>query len=111
MLTKTGRSGLDTLLEIISMQVNTDELSPLFTAVSLGKENSYKIAERVLYPLLDNFAVDSGLPDRDVFLPAEPAGNAEDASAPAGFLNIIIEFFKRIFNMILNLLPGGLTIR
>ncbi len=110
-LTKTGRSGLNTLLEIIGMQVNTDELSPLFTAVSLGKENSYRIAERVLYPLLDNFAVDSGLPDRDVFLPAEPAESAEDASAPAGFLNTIIEFIKRIFNMILNLLPGGLTIR
>jgi UDP-2,3-diacylglucosamine pyrophosphatase LpxH len=110
-LTKTGRSGLNTLLEIIGMQVNTDELSPLFTAVSLGKENSYKIAERVLYPLLDNFAVDSGLPDRDVFLPAQSESSNETTTAPSGFLNKAIEFIKRIFNMILNLLPGGLSIR
>lgn len=98
-LTKTGRSGLNKLLEIIGTQVETDELSPLFNAVSLGKEESYSVAERVLYPLLGKFGVDSGLADRDVFLPSVQAESAEDSS-PSGFFGRIIEFIRRIFNMI-----------
>ena len=96
-LTRTGRSGLNLLLDVIGTQVNTEELSPLFTAVALGREDSYKIAGRVLYPLLDKFAVDSGLPDRDVFLPADTAEAAEGDNAPVSFIGRIIEFFKKIF--------------
>ena len=69
-LTKSGRSGLNLLLSIIGAEIDTETLSPLFTAVTLGKEDSYVIAEQVLYPLLDKFAVDFSLPDRDVYLAA-----------------------------------------
>ncbi len=96
-LTRTGREGLNTLLDIIGLQVNTDELSPLFTAVSLGKENSYEIAEKVLYPILNKFAVDSDLPDRDVYLPASPEA---EQSQSLGFFERIIAFFTGIFDFI-----------
>ena len=99
-LTRTGRSGLNALLDIIGTQINTDELSPLFSAISAGKENSYEIAGKVLYPLLDNFAVDSGLPDRDVYLPATPEAEQEQA----GFADRILAFFRRIFDLIFSLL-------
>ena len=102
-LTKTGRSGLNTLLEIIGTQVSTEELSPLFNAVSLGKENSYDIAEKVLYPLLNNFAVDSGLPDRDVFLPSQPEEEQTSANPVLEFFRKIIDIFRNIFTLITGL--------
>ncbi len=101
-LTKTGRSGLNTLLSVIGTQVDTDELSPLFSAVSFGKEESYAVAERVLYPLLEKFAVDSGLPDRDAFLPAGP--DSPEETAPLSFFGRIIEFIKRLFNSVFGFL-------
>lgn len=67
-LTSSGRAGVNAILKIISAEIPSDELSPLFTLFAAGKENSYTAAEKTLYPLLDKFAVDSGLPDRDVYL-------------------------------------------
>ncbi len=69
-LTKSGRSGLNLLLSVLGTEIDTEVLSPLFRAVIAGKENSYVTAEKVLYPLLDKFAVDFSLPDRDVYLAA-----------------------------------------
>lgn len=93
-LTKTGRAGLNALLNIIGTEIPTDELSPLFKAVSAGKEDSYKIAGQILYPLLDRFAVDSDLPDRDVFIPSQ-SQNAGQGISQSFFERIII-FFRRI---------------
>ncbi|MBR6701554.1 MAG: metallophosphoesterase [Clostridia bacterium] len=101
-LSKTGKSGLNLLLSIIGTEIPTDELSPLFSAVSLGREDSYKVAGRVLYPLLDKFAVDSGEADRDVYLPSHPDTADNEPATPFGFLNRIIEFFRKIYNMFLN---------
>ncbi|MBQ6266002.1 MAG: metallophosphoesterase [Clostridia bacterium] len=98
-LTRTGRSGLNLLLGIIGTKIGTDELSPLFNAVSLGKEDSYKVAGEVLYPLLDRFTVDFSLPDRDVFLPSQADGAVSDAENPAGFLDSITAFFRKILSM------------
>ncbi len=69
-LTRCGRGSLNLLLGILGASLGTDELSPLFTAHLLGKENTYIVAEQVLYPLLNKFAVNYGLKDRDVFLAA-----------------------------------------
>ena len=93
-LTKTGRSGLNALLEIIGTKVNTEEISPLFNAVSLGKENTYEIAEKVLYPLLNRFAVDSDLPDRDIYLPAK-----SDTAQILSFADRIVAFFRQILDL------------
>ena len=102
-LSKAGKSGLNLLLNIIGTEIPTDELSPLFNAVLLGKEDSYKVAGRVLYPLLDKFAVDSDLPDREVYLPAQAEAESESLPTPFPFLNRIIEFFRRIYDAILAL--------
>ncbi len=97
-LTKTGRNGLNLLLQIMGTQINTDELSPLFNAVALGKEDSYKVAEQVLYPLLDKFAVDSDLPDRDADLPSHaPVATTEKSG---GFWERIVEFFRKLFESV-----------
>ena len=98
-LTRTGRSGLNLLLDILGTEIGTDELSPLFNAVSLGREDSYKIAGAVLYPLLDRFTVDFSLPDRDVFLPSQ-ADDAVQADGSVNFLDKITVFFRNILNMI-----------
>ncbi|MBR4766933.1 MAG: hypothetical protein IK085_09250, partial [Clostridia bacterium] len=95
-LTKTGRNSLNALLEIIGMKVNTEEISPLFNAVSLGKENTYEIAEKVLYPLLNRFAVDSDLPDRDVYL---PAGTDTAQAQVLSLTDRIIAFFRQILDL------------
>ena len=101
-LTKTGRSGLNKLLEIMGTQVETDRLSPLFTAVSLGKEDSYITAEKVLYPLLEKFSVDSGPDDRNVFLPLV-TGTPEQSNQASGFFAEIAAFFRRLFSMLFGL--------
>ena len=99
-LTRTGRDGLNLLLGIIGTEMNTDELSPLFNAVSLGKEDSYAVAGKVLYPLLDRFTVDFSLPDRDVFLHSQTDCPAEQTDGQVSLFDRIIDFFKNILNMI-----------
>ncbi len=99
-LTKTGRSGLSKLLEIIGMHIETDELSPLFNAVGFGKEQSYQVAEQILYPFLEKFAVDGSEADRDVFLSALESNAKAEGAAASGFFARIIEIIKRIFNTI-----------
>ena len=70
-LTKTGRTGIALLASVLTqLGVETDTLSPLFTAVKFGKEDSYKVAAAVLNPLLNRFLVDFSCPDRDTRLAA-----------------------------------------
>ncbi len=69
--TKTGRTGITLLASILTqLGVETDTLSPVFTAVKFGKEDSYKVAAAVLNPLLNRFLVDFSCPDRDACLAA-----------------------------------------
>ena len=83
---------------MLGTQINTDELSPLFNAVALGKEDSYKVAEQVLYPLLDKYAVDFDLPDRDADLPSQAPVTASEKSG--GLWERIIEFFRKLFESV-----------
>lgn len=41
-----------------------------FTAASFDRENSYKVAEKILYPIFDKFTFDAAPSDRDITLPA-----------------------------------------
>ena len=103
-LTKTGRTGLNTPLRLLGTQMDTEQLSPLFRAVSLGREDSYLVAEQVLYPLLDKFAVDFSVADRDVFLPAVSGEEAPAQAAPLpAFLRRILALLRQVYDRVLSL--------
>ena len=69
------------------------QLSKWFTAVKFGKEDSYKIAGQVLYPLLDNFTFDKAPGDRDITIKVN-----QDKSAIT-FADWIKAIFRYIFNL------------
>lgn len=104
-LTKAGRNGLNLLLELLGTRIDTEKLSPLFTAVTFGKEESYAIAGRVLYPLLDHFALDDAPGDRDVFLPAQ---SGEETPQSGGFLDRLLQLFRRLAALVSNVFASVL---
>ncbi len=101
-LSRAGRENLNLLLEIIGAQspLDTNELGLLFRAVGSEKENSYAVAEKLLYPLTDKFLIDSDVSDRDVFIPGQGSPQPRGLSAFATFINKISEFIKRLFSFI-----------
>ncbi|MCR5149877.1 MAG: metallophosphoesterase [Clostridiales bacterium] len=102
LLTKCGNEGLNTLIGVISFstRIDTDRLSPWFTAVKSGKEDSYKTAKAVLNPILDNFTHDFEPGDRDITLPA--FGEKATTERPiVAFFKKLMNFFKYIFNIVI----------
>lgn len=69
------------------------QLSKWFTAVKFGKEDSYKIAGQVLYPLLDNFTFDKAPGDRELTIKVN-----QDKSG-ISFADRILAIIRYIFNL------------
>ena len=77
----------------------SDALNRWFSAA--GSEDSYEVAEKVLYPLLDKYTYDNAPADRDVTLPALGETEVKESG--------IASFFKKFLEIILNILDMVFT--
>lgn len=79
-----------------------DALEKWFIAAANGDVDSYKIAEEVLYPFLENYTYDKAPADRDVSLPAfgETVEAGSTMSVLLKFIQTIIKLVKFILKMV-----------
>lgn len=73
-------------------------LSKWYTAVKLGKEDSYKVAGQVIYPLLDKFTFDKAPGDREVTLKlTQDKSTVSFADRIWAIIRYILNLFKGVF--------------
>ena len=104
-ISNLGPEALTALIPIVEtiLPDYSDNLIFWFTAAVYDRENTYKVAEEILYPLLDQFTQDKAPADRNVTLPAvgEKVSTQEQIKAVIDkIFNVIIYILKVVLAFI-----------
>lgn len=102
-LSGTNKSASELLLKLTLGYFggNANALEEWFTAAAQGRDDTYDIALKVLYPFLNKYTIDKAPGDRDISLPA--FGEKVETTHASNFvdaLNTLLNFINKLLDFI-----------